>query len=129
MVEEYVRQRLPDPVAELVLNTSPTPQTARLFCAGYTANVSALDQSSVETLLDDPDLWLMGTTEAHKRQEWLEEAYPKHIEYAPEIQKSILVCGKCKKRTVDYYEKQTRGADEPMTVFAHCLSCGKRWTQ
>lgn len=29
----------------------------------------------------------------------------------------------------DYYEKQTRSADEPMTVFGTCLDCGKKWRQ
>lgn len=33
-------------------------------------------------------------------------------------------CGS--KKTV-YTQLQTRSADEPMTTFVHCLSCGKRW--
>lgn len=40
---------------------------------------------------------------------------------------SLLVCGKCKKRNVDYTERQTRSADEPTTKFAHCNDCGNRW--
>jgi transcription elongation factor S-II len=36
-------------------------------------------------------------------------------------------CGKCKKRECTYYELQTRGADEPLTVFVSCTSCGNRW--
>ena len=38
-------------------------------------------------------------------------------------------CNKCKKRKCTYYELQTRSADEPMTIFIHCLNCGNRWTQ
>jgi DNA-directed RNA polymerase subunit M/transcription elongation factor TFIIS len=38
-------------------------------------------------------------------------------------------CFGCKKRKCTYYELQTRSADEPMTIFIHCLNCGKRWTQ
>lgn len=36
-------------------------------------------------------------------------------------------CGKCKKNKVSYFEMQTRSADEPMTHFYTCLSCGHRW--
>ena len=38
-------------------------------------------------------------------------------------------CNGCKMRKCTYYELQTRSADEPMTLFIHCLNCGKRWTQ
>jgi len=38
-------------------------------------------------------------------------------------------CNGCKKKKCTYYELQTRSADEPMTIFIHCLNCGKRWTQ
>ena len=38
-------------------------------------------------------------------------------------------CKGCKMRKCTYYELQTRSADEPMTIFIHCLNCGKRWTQ
>jgi DNA-directed RNA polymerase subunit M/transcription elongation factor TFIIS len=39
------------------------------------------------------------------------------------------LCLGCKMRKCTYYELQTRSADEPMTLFIHCLNCGKRWTQ
>jgi transcription elongation factor S-II len=39
------------------------------------------------------------------------------------------MCHGCKKRKCTYYELQTRSSDEPMTIFIHCLNCGKRWTQ
>jgi transcription elongation factor S-II len=38
-------------------------------------------------------------------------------------------CHGCKQRKCTYYELQTRSSDEPMTIFIHCLNCGKRWTQ
>jgi len=38
-------------------------------------------------------------------------------------------CNGCKMRKCTFYELQTRSADEPMTIFIHCLNCGKRWTQ
>ncbi|KAL6715784.1 transcription elongation factor TFIIS [Lecanora helva] len=43
---------------------------------------------------------------------------------------SSLECSnpKCKgRKTVAYSQAQTRSADEPMTTFCECQSCGKRW--
>ncbi len=36
-------------------------------------------------------------------------------------------CKRCKSRKTTYYEMQTRSADEPMTIFITCLTCGNRW--
>lgn len=36
-------------------------------------------------------------------------------------------CGKCKQRKCQYYQMQTRSADEPMTTFVTCVNCGNRW--
>ncbi len=39
-----------------------------------------------------------------------------------------LYCSTCKKKSkCDYYQMQTRSADEPMTTFVTCLECDKRW--
>ena len=38
---------------------------------------------------------------------------------------SIYTCD-CGSSAVDYYQQQTRGADEPMTTFLHCTSCGRK---
>lgn len=39
-----------------------------------------------------------------------------------------MYCSGCKKKTnCDYYQLQTRSADEPMTTFVTCLDCDKRW--
>lgn len=39
----------------------------------------------------------------------------------------LLKCGKCRKRNCTYNQIQTRSADEPMTTFVLCNSCGHRW--
>ena len=40
----------------------------------------------------------------------------------------FLFCSGCKKKTkCDYYQLQTRSADEPMTTFVNCLECDRRW--
>lgn len=40
---------------------------------------------------------------------------------------SLFTCGRCKSVKTTSTQKQTRSADEPMTVFVFCLNCGKRW--
>ena len=40
----------------------------------------------------------------------------------------VMWCSSCKKKTkCDYYQLQTRSADEPMTTFVTCLECDRRW--
>ncbi|MEE6463983.1 hypothetical protein FKM82_006124 [Ascaphus truei] len=39
----------------------------------------------------------------------------------------LFSCGKCKKKCCTYTQVQTRSADEPMTTFVFCNSCGNRW--
>jgi len=39
----------------------------------------------------------------------------------------LFACEECKSTKTTHYQKQTRGADEPMTVFAQCTDCGYRW--
>jgi len=40
----------------------------------------------------------------------------------------FMWCSSCKKKTkCDYYQMQTRSADEPMTTFVTCLECSRRW--
>ena len=49
--------------------------------------------------------------------------------YTPKIEASTdnFTCSKCKSKECSYYQLQTRSADEPMTTFVTCISCGARW--
>lgn len=38
-----------------------------------------------------------------------------------------FTCRKCRKNQCTYYQMQTRSADEPMTTFVQCISCGNKW--
>lgn len=42
-------------------------------------------------------------------------------------QASLFTCGRCKSTKTTSTQKQTRSADEPMTVFVFCINCGNRW--
>ncbi|KAM4610061.1 transcription elongation factor A protein 2 [Polymixia lowei] len=39
----------------------------------------------------------------------------------------MFICGKCRGKNCTYTQVQTRSADEPMTTFVVCNSCGNRW--
>jgi transcription elongation factor S-II len=43
------------------------------------------------------------------------------------LKASLFTCGRCKSTKTTSTQKQTRSADEPMTVFVLCINCGKRW--
>lgn len=122
---DYIQKHLPHLKGQLPDNS----QKVREFVHHYKFNPSALEHFSAEQLCGSPELWLVGTAQAKERDEWLQEMYPTNETQNVEMIDSVLVCGKCKERKVDYYQKQTRGADEPMTCFCHCLNCGARWVQ
>lgn len=42
--------------------------------------------------------------------------------------KETLKCRRCGSSEVQWEQKQTRGADEAMTVFCTCSKCQQRWT-
>ena len=66
-----------------------------------------------------------------KKQKELIEAKIKRDKNLTEIDMSAATdefhCRKCKKNLCTYYQLQTRSADEPMTTFVTCLSCGNNW--
>ena len=43
------------------------------------------------------------------------------------LKASLFTCGRCKSIKTTSTQKQTRSADEPMTVFVFCINCGNRW--
>lgn len=49
--------------------------------------------------------------------------------YAPKLEANTdsYTCRKCGSKECSYYQLQTRSADEPMTTYVTCISCGCRW--
>lgn len=49
------------------------------------------------------------------------------IQHPFQVEEGVLEC-KCGSRKVYSFSKQTRSADEPMTTYAECVTCGSKWT-
>jgi DNA-directed RNA polymerase subunit M/transcription elongation factor TFIIS len=67
-----------------------------------------------------PEIW-RDTIDAHIRK--IENAYEEKM--VP--MSDQFMCGRCKKREVVYFEKQTRSGDEASSLFITCVPCGNRW--
>jgi len=56
---------------------------------------------------------------------WYQQPKKEVVEKKPEeYEDGMFKCGKCKSMKTTYVEKQTRSADEPMTLFITCRMCG-----
>ena len=67
-----------------------------------------------------PDLWNSLIEEKKIKDE---------NKFSPKIEASTddFQCSKCKSKKCTFYQLQTRSADEPMTTFVSCITCGNRW--
>lgn len=62
------------------------------------------------------------------RSDWLQKNRDKMNKQAGIDQVGgFFKCEECKSTKTTHYQKQTRGADEPMTIFAQCTECGHNW--
>ena len=53
------------------------------------------------------------------RSDWDEKHAP--------VTEGVYKCYKCGGKKTRQHEMQTRSADEPMTIFIHCVNCGNSW--
>ena len=60
----------------------------------------------------------------HKRTE-VREAKTKACGIEQKV--AMYTCFKCGSKEIEWSEKQTRSADEPMTQFYKCMDCGNAW--
>ena len=74
------------------------------------------------------DVALSTGTQVHvEREKVISETVQSAAPPAPKVEEGFIKCRVCKSTNVNYTEKQLRGADEPMTVFAKCENCGQKW--
>lgn len=87
------------------------------------AEKKIIDIASNSTLTEDIVFDLPSFDNQKQDYDFLVEKLKNGVEWA----KSDIKCRNCGQLTVDFYEKQTRSADESATVFYRCQQCGYRW--
>jgi DNA-directed RNA polymerase subunit M/transcription elongation factor TFIIS len=65
---------------------------------------------------------LLATRQQHQLEDEL-------IERREDVTEGEYTCGKCTSRRIGRRLKQTRSADEPMSVFLRCTACSNRWRE
>jgi len=83
-------------------------------------NIENIASMSYQELF--PNHWKEMLDEKYKREKLM-------YEDKQEAMTDQFKCGRCKLRKCTYYELQTRSADEGMTIFITCITCGHRWRQ
>ena len=92
-----------------------------LYQSRKLANSMSPKEFAETTELDrHPEIWTDILKQVHEKDKAM---------YSKKTTASIMMyCSGCKRKTkCDYYQLQTRSADEPMTTFVTCLECDKRW--
>ena len=104
------------------------PEFKRLYASSVRSLTYAIRHNKKSQFLDriksgelklntfsDIDIWDL----------WYREPKKEVVEKKPEeYDDGMFKCGKCKSMKTTYVEKQTRSADEPMTIFSTCRICG-----
>jgi hypothetical protein len=73
-------------------------------------------------VLDPEGPWAQAKAKLKKKEIMIEQNKAKDSEY-----EGVFKCRKCGSKKTDYYQLQTRSADEPMTTYVTCNGCGNRW--
>jgi transcription elongation factor S-II len=97
--------------------------------ADYLTKTWTPDQFVSSNLSDDD---LSKTTELDQQDQLDRQKNVQFQELTEETEQKLSQSGgigtcKCGSSKVSYMQKQTRSADEPMTVFIQCQKCGNRW--
>lgn len=105
------------------LNPDNLEQMMQLIQTQIEGRVSTdyLEKSGTELVWESPLL-----DKERERYIFMEEFYK---DKPIEVSEGIYQCKRCGDRKTVSTEKQTRSADEPMTVFITCLSCGNKWKE
>jgi len=109
---------------------NPSPLQLRRICRWFSMYPPKRLPDPQQLLTWDNDTFMMGTPVLDDVKRCLnEQTVVEDSETVEEESESLLECHGCGKRMVDMFTRQTRSADEPETIFAHCRNCGKRWRQ
>ena len=95
----------------------------------YTPNSSDFKKRVLDEEISPYDVCRM-TKEEMYPEFWkaVKDAYvPENVKNPKEKPDGMIKCRKCKSMKTDYYQLQTRSADEPMTTYVTCHNCEHRW--
>lgn len=84
-------------------------------------NKQALEIVSMEPHKMAPELWEEAIKSAQRKRDMMVIAAPKNND-------GLYQC-MCRSRNTTFYQMQTRGADEPMTVYITCHDCDSHWKE
>lgn len=111
-------------------NAHYTKVLRRICWALHGSNYAS--QNPYDWLTVSDDILVKGTChEEWETQFYAEQDLARKVLYGKTSKpiKGIFSCTKCKSFDVDTEQKQTRSADEPMTIFCTCNVCGQRFVR
>jgi len=100
----------------------------RALCENLARNASyLLSHFDAEILAYFPSEALAGGTALDQWRAKYRHTLSQKLQAQRKERKGIFECPKCHSNNTDHYSSQTRGADEPATIFVECLSCNKNF--
>lgn len=107
-----------------------TQALTRLLDSGVFAETLSVEQALLRHVPDGP---LFARIQEHRTQ-LRNQRELLHDETRLLASRRVVVegerqmrCSRCKSEEIEFWEEQTRSADEPMTVFYRCTKCSKQW--
>lgn len=128
---------------QIVFPTSRPDVHTRAFTNAYLSQIekvlAMLEVEPMRARLAAEPLWFFEATETELETlceygKW-KESHLKDLKMSKQVLEErddsvgeFIQCRRCKSHAVDTEQKQTRSADEPMTLFCMCRKCGLRFT-
>lgn len=116
--------RIKDKNGKLILDIKNKPTFYWLIGMLQSMTVSEMEKHFSSRTFDESAIWDAPIFKKEQQKEFLDaNIYLNRVKSKVGIEE----CRRCASKNVIYAEKQTRSADEGMTVFYSCLNCGKTW--
>lgn len=101
---------------------------ARMLCENLAKNGAYLLQHyDPEILCYFPSEALASGTELEEWRDHFKYMFEQKLLVQESKRRGVFECQSCHSKNTDYYELQTRSADEPATIFINCFDCGKHF--
>lgn len=99
---------------------------ARSIIANIKRDQNLLTMKAVDVVFKDPkdlapEVWETAIFNANRKRDMMVITKEKNNE-------GLYQC-RCRSKNTTFYQMQTRGADEPMTVFITCHDCDSHWKE